>query len=310
VSRFPRRTATEGVPPFRTSAARLVILGVLLAACQPLPQPFADDRPPPGDSILALKDGAGLRIDKLAGVSPELAARFGEALVKAFEAIEIPATTGSGNRGSYVLIGLARQSPLPSGRMSLELDWDLRTPDGTPAGTHRQQIEAFASAWQGGDPRLLETLAGSTAPSIAALLQNDMPVAAQGAEFHVVVRQVAGAPGDGPRALSRAMAQTLRHANYDAEVEAGKPDPRRGAYSVACRVSLTDSGPKQQKVKIGWILFAPNGAEIGHVDQENTVPKGSLDHAWGDIAFAVATAAADGIVALLEHLKMVQAGGQ
>ena len=46
---------------------------LLLAACQPLPQPFAEDRPPPGAPILTPKDGAGIEVRPVAGTPDDAA---------------------------------------------------------------------------------------------------------------------------------------------------------------------------------------------------------------------------------------------
>ena len=42
-----------------------------------------------------------------------------------------------------------------------------------------------------------------------------------------------------------------------------------------------------------------DGSEIGTVVQENDVPAGLLDGPWGDVAYTVAVAAQDGIMALI-----------
>ena len=44
------------------------------------------------------------------------------------------------------------------------------------------------------------------------------------------------------------------------------------------------------------------------IDQQNAVPAGSLDGTWGDIAFAVAGAAAPGVAALIERAKSAGTG--
>ena len=65
----------------------------------------------------------------------------------------------------------------------------------------------------------------------------------------------------------------------------------------------------QQRVEVSWALQRRDGREIGQVSQENAVPAGSLDGAWGDVAYAVATAAAPGVVALIERAKAEAAAG-
>ncbi len=63
-----------------------------------------------------------------------------------------------------------------------------------------------------------------------------------------------------------------------------------------------------QKVSITWALLQPDGQQLGVVTQENAVPQGSLDGRWGEIANAVARAAAPGILALIEKAEQVKSG--
>ena len=56
------------------------------------------------------------------------------------------------------------------------------------------------------------------------------------------------------------------------------------------------SGRTSQHVKIVWRVRDASGAELGTVGQENDVPRGQLSGTWGDVAFAVATAAGDGLL--------------
>ena len=64
----------------------------------------------------------------------------------------------------------------------------------------------------------------------------------------------------------------------------------------------------RQHVKVSWALQRADGSEIGEVSQENAVPAGSLDGPWGDIAFAVANAAAPGVAELIQRAKAVGTG--
>jgi hypothetical protein len=80
-------------------------------------------------------------------------------------------------------------------------------------------------------------------------------------------------------------------------------------FVVSGKVDLAKPLQGQQKVKISWAVHTPDGAEIGQVNQENAVPVGSLDGRWGDVAYVIATAAADGVVALLEKGKALPGPG-
>lgn len=336
------------IKPVRCRPGRLLLVAAfLVSACQPLPQPFAEDRPPVGDPMLAVEDGAGILVQPVTGASAVAGTGLAEAMAAALQDQDVPASTRSGNRHSYTLAATARETPIrppampvpalakpkaeaiprpepkpqfqtaknlsknkpkPERKSALDLEWVLSTPAGAVTGRHRQHIEIFAEPWHRGDPRLMETLAKSAAPGIAALLGSDMPVAVAHAQLHVLVPPVQGAPGDGPRTLSKAMVGALETAHYDTEAGAlPKNGEKNEAYIVAGTVQLLPAGTGKETVKISWLLLAPDGTQIGNVDQENTVPAGSLNGAWGDIAYAVATAAADGIAALLEKVKSLSA---
>ena len=57
--------------------------------------------------------------------------------------------------------------------------------------------------------------------------------------------------------------------------------------------------PDKQHIKIVWRVRRADGAEIGTVGQENDIPKGLLDGAWGDVAYSVAIAGADGLMQVI-----------
>jgi hypothetical protein len=64
----------------------------------------------------------------------------------------------------------------------------------------------------------------------------------------------------------------------------------------------------QQHITITWALMDRGGKQLGVVKQQNAVPQGSLDGRWGDVANLVATAAAPGILAIIEKAEQVQSG--
>jgi hypothetical protein len=235
--------------------AALLLLG--LASCQPIPQPFADDRPPADSPILRLRDGAGIYVNPVEN-APQAAETMAEALRKA----GTPASTTAANRASWRLSGRS------DGGTVL---WQLLSPEGAVVGEARD------------------------AARIAALVQ-DPPVAQRDPGKPVlVVPPVEGAPGDGARSLPRAMRAALR----DAQIETAE-GAEEGKWVVAGRVALESAKGRQQHVRIVWRVRRPDGRELPAIVQENDVPAGSLDGAWGDIAWAVASAAAEAIVPLIE----------
>ncbi|MGH7060218.1 MAG: hypothetical protein ACREFH_07530, partial [Stellaceae bacterium] len=106
---------------------------------------------------------------------------------------------------------------------------------------------------------------------------------------------VEGAPGDGGTALETAIATLLKRQDL-----AIVSDPQAKADLVldaVVKVAAHKSG--KQNVKIVWRVRRADGSEIGTVGQENNVPAGLLDGAWGDVAYVVAASAQDGIMALV-----------
>ncbi len=111
--------------------AFLALLLLLVVRCQPLPQPFAEDRPPPGAPILTPKDGAGIVVRPIAGLSEAASAGLAEAMADALQNNDVPASTQVYNRASYVLTGTAHDHALAGDRTAIELRWELHGPDGS-----------------------------------------------------------------------------------------------------------------------------------------------------------------------------------
>jgi hypothetical protein len=106
---------------------------------------------------------------------------------------------------------------------------------------------------------------------------------------------VEGAPGDGTESLPRAITAILKRQDI-----AIVSDPQAKA-DLVLNAAVVVAKPKagKQNVQIVWHLRRKDGGEIGTVGQENDVPAGLLDGAWGDIAYMVAVSAQDGIMQLV-----------
>jgi hypothetical protein len=122
----------------------------------------------------------------------------------------------------------------------------------------------------------------SSAPNPAATPESGRP--------RVAVRGVTGAPGDGATALARAVTSVLRQQDLTIVEPDGKPD-----FIINGEVAIAPAGSDKQHVKIVWRVRDAHGAERGTVGQENDVPRGLLNGSWGDVAYAVAVAAGDGL---------------
>jgi len=113
----------------------------------------------------------------------------------------------------------------------------------------------------------------------------------------VLVFGVDGAPGDGGISLKQAIEYVLS--------KNGVPLAQKGEENVlvvSAQIAMGAPQAGSQSIAIRWTLHAADGAELGTVEQANKVRAGSLDHAWGETAYAVAEAAYDGIGALLQRV--------
>ena len=87
--------------------AGLAVAG-LIAACQPLPHPFADDRPPA--ALLKVRDVAGVAIAPIEGKPGAVAEKLGAAVASALLKRDIPASDKTTSLGSYQLYGRVAES--------------------------------------------------------------------------------------------------------------------------------------------------------------------------------------------------------
>jgi len=119
----------------------------------------------------------------------------------------------------------------------------------------------------------------------------------------IALRPVEGAPGDGSESLPKALLHFLGLANVPVVSEHDNP-----FAVVAGVVTLSSVGAQRQNVKIEWVLRGLSGCQMGTVSQQNQIPTGQLDRAWGDAAFAVAEGAVQGLTDLLVQLEKMPEG--
>lgn len=106
----------------------------------------------------------------------------------------------------------------------------------------------------------------------------------------LAIQGVSGAPGDGNRTLARAIREALRLRDFQVT-----DDPRQAAFRLMGQVDMTQPNAGRQHVKITWRVTTMNGGNVGRATQENTIPAGSLDGSWGQVADMIGNAAVDGI---------------
>jgi hypothetical protein len=281
-------------------AVPFLLAPVLLAACQPLPHPFADQKEAPSTPVLAPPDAVGIVVPPVAGAPPPAAAAVATAMADALMNEDVPADTAATNSHSYRLAGTATAQPLGD-HTRVTIAWQLAGADGHVVATETESSDVADTAWRAGDPDMAKALVARPAPVLARRVEGDAPLehAVKGTTTMVGIAPVIGASGDGGHALSLAIAAALQRAGVALQE---KPDDKP-SYLLAGKVAIGAASAGHQDVKIVWALSRADGKEIGQVSQENAVPAGSLDGRWGDTAYDVAAAAVGGIVQLLQQAQ-------
>ena len=269
---------------------------MVLAACQPLPHPFADDAPRPGSPMLTLRDSASVTIAPIDGTPRATAEKLGSAMASALQQREIAASDKTASIGSYELVGRIEEMPPSGDHAALVAVWELRDASGQSVGERTERLEAGARDWEEGSDEAVARVAAASAEQLAALLQDDPPTEAEaGGHTRLLISSVEGAPGDGGELLPRAITEILKRQDV-----AIVTDPQAKA-DLVLDADVVVAKPKagKQNVKIVWRVRRKDGSEIGTVGQENDVPAGLLDGPWGDVAYMVAVSAQDGIMQLV-----------
>jgi len=72
-------------------------------------------------------------------------------------------------------------------------------------------------------------------------------------------------------------------------------NPRGVDFTVSGKVVVAEASASTQRVEIQWTVTDAAGTERGRVVQLNEVPKGTLDHYWGEVAMVVVNEASGGV---------------
>ncbi len=105
-----------------------------------------------------------------------------------------------------------------------------------------------------------------------------------------LIKPVKGAPGDGNKALTKAMKKALRKRDITVT-----EDPRQAGFVIEGHVEISPAVGGRQQAKIVWAVNTITGDEVGKAIQENAVKAGSLNGPWGRVADIVTNAAVIGI---------------
>jgi hypothetical protein len=280
----------------------------LLATCQPLPHPFADDVPKPGSPMLAIRDSTSIWVAPVAGIPPATAGKLAAAIAGALQDRQIAASDRTAAVSSNILHGRIQEMPAADGQAAIVALWQLRDAKGRFLGERAVRIASAAADWEQGRDGAGTRLAAASADQLAPLVDGGPPPAAAKARvggLRLLIGAIKGAPGDGDDALARAIALVLKRPDLAIIAkQSDKPD-------LVLDATVTVGRPKNGKehVKIVWHLRHAGGNDIGTVAQENDVPAGLLDGHWDNVAWSVAGAAETGILQLVAHAAPASASG-
>ena len=261
-------------------------------------------------------------------VAQQLAAQLGQSVREQKVAISSART----EKVDYTLRGYVVAARDRAGA-KVSYIWDVTNPAGKRVKriTGEEIVRGYKGRdpWSAVSPAVMKKIADRTAsifgrwlPPLAAVAANSSPrtrsgVGAAGAGARVaavprrpttgsiasagrpgsasaIVLAVQGAPGDGGVSLTQAIQRQLSSKGVTlTRVRSSS------TYTVQGRVTMGQPKGGKQSIKIEWFVRDPKGKSLGTVAQNNSIPQGSLDGAWGKTATAVASAAVQGIVKLL-----------
>ena len=167
-----------------------------LAGCQPLPHPFADDRPPA--ALLAVPDSIVITVASIAGEPRATAAKLSSAIASELLKHNITASAQTTSHTSYVLEGRIEESPPRDGKATVTVFWRLHDAQGRVVDEHSSQLSASVRDWQHGAEPPVGQLAAASAGALASRLTETTPTEQPaGGRVRVAIRKLGGAPGDG-----------------------------------------------------------------------------------------------------------------
>ena len=277
--------------PVRRGAAALAAL-VFLAACQPLPRPFAPAERSGRAPVVPAEDAYGVTIRPVSGMAPALAAPFAAELVAALDRRGVPAVLSAGRARGSLVHGAAEARPLDGERLEVAIEWRAVGRDGRGLGRHRVTARPARRVWQAASAPLVERLAAGSADGIAALLRGAAP-GRESRKPAIRVGPLAAPPGLDGGILRRAMVDAMRAAGIAVS-------PRGpGGPLLTATVSLGPPADGRRRLRVEWRLDDAGGRRLGALVQENHVARETLTADWPSTVRLIARAAVGELGGLL-----------
>jgi hypothetical protein len=269
-----------------------LVLLLLLTSCGDLPEPFLGN-PGPTGRILAQPPAPRLAVPPpTTALLPDADdSVMADTLASALQTQKVPAIAGPAQPRDWKLLTSARLQGL-----SVIPEFTVVDPAGAERGI-AEGAPVPAALWSTASAATLQDSVTEAAPRIALMLTNietaierANPNSLYNRPARVMVADVAGAPGDGDRALTDQMRLRLAALGPIVQTTLTNAD-----FEVDGHVRVVPIANRKQRVEIQWIVKSAAGDERGRVIQLNEIPAGSLSRNWGDVAVEVATEAAGGV---------------
>ncbi len=292
-----------------------------LASCGSLPRPFEG-----GDKdnaiVQSILINPSVMIAPVIGAPPPVNLQLAEQVAAAAQKRDVAAVTRGASRKASLLQGIASTYKNESRDTFIRINWELVGPNGIVIDRTSTETEAFEPTAD--DPWLLfansnlDAIVDRTAEFLATAVFRPKAENDEGAlsvsttelgfdsPYHLFIKPVEGAPGDGSKSLADAMNELLGVEGIPIPLVVAS-FPSDISFVIAGRVTLTPVDNAADAVSLVWDLMLPSGQVLGSVNQENIIPRGSLDGEWGEIAFEAAAAAADGLMSVLLQMDPLEA---
>ena len=287
------------------AAAALLLAGLALAGCTPLPKPFQPVGKGDND-LLKLPAHTGVAVAPVTGDVPGDGTALARAMAKALRRQNLPATVGSGNAQTRWLLGNVARANAADGdgdddgeSVRLTFTWELYDPKGERVGRVTRTHDVASPPWTAANGAALGRLVQPAAGKIAGMIQGtapatgDLPGYPEGTRL--VVGEIRGEPAAATRALAQALAQRLRQRDLPLSDRA-KP----GDVVIEGRLQLGASNGTDRPMELVWILQrAGESGRMGDLRQANRVPDSAVEKGWDRLAGLVTRAAVPGVLQVI-----------
>ncbi len=281
--------------------AVVVLLVVAVSGCGRLPKPFRSATPGAPDALINGAIGAGVRVQVSGGTTKPMAKLLAEAVVARLVERGVPSSTGAKGAYQYSLDGRAEVTTAwAAGLPAAKIHWRLREPNGELLYSFTEDVSGSEAEWAWGSPKVLAAVGNEASALVFSIVQpeDETLKAVAPVLSGVWIKPISGTPGDGDKALIRAMRYALTGAGIAVTRD-------RAAARHILEGEFKLGAPKNgvQDVELAWIVKYREGGVVGRAVQRNSVRAGTFDGAWGETGADIAAAAVGGINDVLSRAE-------